>query len=68
VKKTTLDIDETLVEKASQVLGTRGIKATVDRALREAIAAEARRQVVAQLATMDGLELDDPTVREQAWR
>ena len=68
VKKTTLEIDEKLVEEASRVLGTRGLKATVDRALREAIAAEARRQVVDQLSTMDGLELDDPAVRRQAWR
>ncbi|HEX4213298.1 MAG TPA: type II toxin-antitoxin system VapB family antitoxin [Candidatus Dormibacteraeota bacterium] len=68
MKKTTLEVDEVLVEEASRVLGTRGLKATVDRALREVVAAEARRQVVEQLSTMEGLELDSPAVRAQAWR
>ena len=68
MKKTTLEVDETLVDEASRVLGTRGLEATVNRALREAIAAEARRQIVDQLTSMDGLELDDPSVRRRAWR
>jgi Arc/MetJ family transcription regulator len=67
MKKTTLEVDEQLVEEASRVLGTKGLKATLDSALREAIAAEARRQVVDQLLTMEGLELDNPAVRRQAW-
>ena len=33
--KTTLEVDEDLVAQASAILGTRGLKATVHRALEE---------------------------------
>ena len=38
MRKTTLEFDEQLFEIASSVLGTRGLKATVQRAFEEAIA------------------------------
>lgn len=68
VRKTTLLIDEDLVQRAQTALGTRGLKATVDRALQEAIAAAARRDAIEQLITMSGLELDNPEVMARAWR
>ena len=66
--KTTLNVDEDLVAQASAILGTRGLKATVHRALQEVVAREARRHFVERLRTMDGLDLDQPTVMDQAWR
>ena len=66
--KTTLEIDEVLVQRAAAVLGTRGLKATVHRALEEVVAAEARRRLVERLRTMDGLDLDDQEVMARAWR
>lgn len=68
VRKTTLVIDEDLVQQAQAALGTRGLKATVDRALHEAIAVAARRRAIEQLRTMTGLELDNPEVMAGAWR
>lgn len=68
MRKTTLLIDEDLVQRAQTALGTRGLKATVDRALQEAIAAAARRDAIEQLITMSGLELDNPEVMARAWR
>ena len=66
--KTTLDIDEDLLARASAILGTRGLKATVQRALEEVVAREARRRFAERLQAMEGLELDDPDVMAGAWR
>ncbi len=68
VHKTTIELDEALVARAGQALGTRGLKATVQRALEEAVARKLRQELVDQLARMEGLDLDDPEVMAAAWR
>lgn len=68
MRKTTIVVDEELVKRAQEVLGTRGLRATIDRALLEVIDLDARRQVIAQLQSMDGLDLDRRDVMDQAWR
>jgi Arc/MetJ family transcription regulator len=68
MRKTTLEIDEALVERASEILGTRGLKATVQRALEEVLATDARRKAIRQLQEMDGLDLDSADVMADAWR
>lgn len=66
--RTTIQLDDKKLAKARRLLGTRGIRDTVERALDTVIALEARKQAVEQLRTMDGLELDDPQVMASAWR
>jgi Arc/MetJ family transcription regulator len=66
--RTTIEIDEELFRRASQVLGTRGLKATVHRAFQEVLASDARRRAIRQLREMDGLDLDRPDVMAGAWR
>lgn len=68
MRKTTLEVDEELLEHARQILGTRGLKATVRRALEEVLALEARRQAIRQLQEMEGLDLDRPETMAGAWR
>lgn len=68
MKKTTLVVDDALIERAQGILGTRGLKATVDRALLEVIELDARRRVIAQLQAMDGLDLDHEETMAKAWR
>ncbi len=68
MRRTTLVIDPRKLAKARKLLGTKGITDTVERALDEVIAYEARRRAVEQLRTMEGLELDDPDVAAAAWR
>ncbi len=68
MRKTTLEVDEALVKRASEILGTRGLKATVQRALEEVLATYARRRAIQQLQEMDGLDLDRPDVMAEAWR
>jgi Arc/MetJ family transcription regulator len=67
-RKTTLEIDEALFERAQAVLGTRGLKATVHRAFEEVLVYDARQQAIRQLREMDGLDLDLGDVRDVAWR
>lgn len=68
MRKTTLEIDDAVLEDARRILGTRGIKDTVDAALHEVLSSQARRELVVQLATHDGLDLADPDVMREAWR
>lgn len=66
--RTTIELDEALVARAGEILGTRGLKATVQRALEEVVAREARLRLVERLKAMEGLDLDNPEVMARAWR
>lgn len=66
--KTTLDVDDAKVDAAKQVLGTKTLKDTVDRALDTVLAADTRRRTIDRLRRMDGLDLDKPDVMDAAWR
>lgn len=68
MRKTTLVVNDALVEQASKILGTHGLKDTIDRALTEVLAIDARRQAIRQLREMDGLDLDQSDIMDQAWR
>lgn len=68
VHKTTLLVDDKKLERARKILGTKGIKETIDRALDEVVALASRRRALGRLKTMDGLDLDDPEVMDEAWR
>lgn len=68
MRKTTLEIDDAVLAEARRILGTRGIKDTVDAALREVRVQDARRGLIRQLGELDGLDLDDPDVMRRAWR
>lgn len=67
--KTTLIVDDRKIARARRILGTKGIRDTIDRALDEVIAIRARGRVVDQLRTMDGLdERVLRNARKEAWR
>jgi Arc/MetJ family transcription regulator len=68
VRKTTVAVDEGLAAEAGRLLGTTTLTATVNQAMREVLAAAARRKLVDRLRRMDGLELDNPDVMSVAWR
>ena len=68
MRKTSVDIDDRLLEQVRDVLGTSSIKETIDGALREVMRAEARRREIRALAVMDGLDLADGKVMAKAWR
>lgn len=66
--KRLVDIDDNLLAEATAVLDARTMKEAVNGALREVVRASLRRRHAARLATMDGLDLDDPDIRDRAWR
>ena len=68
MKKTSVVIDDSLLEQVQDLLGTRSIRDTIDRALREIVRNEARRQEIAALSEMDGLDLADEEIMAGAWR
>lgn len=68
MRKTSVDIDDRLLEQVRDVPGTSSIKETIDGALREVVRAEARRREIRALAVMDGLDLADEKVMAKAWR
>lgn len=65
VRKTTLDLDVELLERAKEALGTHGIKDTIDRALYEAIVADARRRTIDRLTSMPPIDTDK--LRREIW-
>jgi len=67
-RKTTIEIDEQLLERARAALGTATLKDTVDAAFREVLRDRARREEVEALRTMRGMDLDDDGVMAGAWR
>ena len=68
VRQTSLDIDEDLLERVRGILGTRTLKETVEEAFREIVREQARREEVEALASMDGMDLNDPDIMTRAWR
>lgn len=68
MSKTSVDIDSDLLEQARSLLETLSIREIIHHALREIVRAEARRQEVAALVAMDGLDLADREIMKIAWR
>lgn len=69
VRRTTIEIDEALLVQAQQVLGTTGLKDTVDRALASVVRAERRRRLAARLKSGAGLDFNpETTERARRWR
>lgn len=67
MRKTTLLIDARKLEQARRVLGTTGIRDTVDRALDEVLALHARRRALEQFKAM-AWDLGDAKVMRGAWK
>jgi Arc/MetJ family transcription regulator len=65
VRRTTLDIDEEMLAKAQEILGTKGIKDTVDEALREVVRVEAGKRLIAWWKENE--DLHNPEIMERAW-
>lgn len=67
MSKTSVEIDNDLLEQARILLGTSSVRETIDCALLEVVRAAARRQEVEALATMDELDLADRATMKNAW-
>jgi Arc/MetJ family transcription regulator len=67
-RKTSVEIDEDLLEAVKKILETTTVKDTVEEAFREVTRIEARRREVEALTRMKDLDLADPDVMAAAWR
>ncbi len=68
-RKTTITVDDELLAKAQAVLGTHGLKDTVDMALNEIVRAALRRDLADRLETGEGLDFSEATARAaRQWR
>jgi hypothetical protein len=65
---TTALIDEGKFAQVRGILGTRTLRETIDRCFDEVITRDARIRSIAQLQSMEGLDLDKPAVMDKAWR
>lgn len=66
--RTTIQLDQKKLAKVRRVLGTTGIKETVERAFDEILAMELRKRHVERLIKRQGIDLDDEDVMAAAWR
>jgi Arc/MetJ family transcription regulator len=60
-----LDIDEDMLSRAREILGTRGVKDTVDEALREIVRIEAGKRIIKWLKENE--DLQNPEIMRHAW-
>lgn len=67
VRKTSIEINEELLERVRRLLGTTTLKETVEEAFLDVLRERARREEVEALSTMRGMDLDDPEVMKNAW-
>jgi len=67
-RKTTVWVDPRKLERAKRILGTHGVRDTIEGALDEVLAMETRRKLVDRLREMEGMDLDDPEIMAEAWR
>jgi Arc/MetJ family transcription regulator len=63
-RKTTIDVNDEILTSARRVLGTKGTKDTIDRALYEVVVRHARERTVERLRKLD---VDVTRLRRDAW-
>lgn len=68
MSKRLVDIDDDLLDEARTLLGATTMKETVNRSLESVVLTARRRDHADRLASMDGLDLDEPQVMSGAWR
>lgn len=66
-RRTTIEIDDALLQEAAQVLGTTGLKDTVHSALNSVVRTQRRRRLADRLRTGEGVDFDTATAA-RIWR
>lgn len=56
-RKTTIEVDDQLLARAQEVLGTKGLKDTVDKAFEEVWRAHLRRRFIERLRSQRGIDI-----------
>ena len=56
MRRTTIEIEDALLRQAQEALGTKGLKATVDRAFREVVRQMLRRRLAKRIEEGEGVD------------
>ena len=69
-RKTTIEVDDDLLSRAQEVLGTSRLKDTVDRALEEVVRSARKRALMERVRGGEGWDIHKPEVVASArrWR
>lgn len=67
-RRTTIEIDDELLGKAREVLGTKGLKDTVEAALDEVVKAALREDLIRRLQDPDGFDWDAMLEARRSWQ
>ncbi len=67
-RKTSVEIDQALLESVKEILETSTIRETIEAAFRRVVQERARVEEVEALSSMEGMDLDDPKIMARAWR
>jgi Arc/MetJ family transcription regulator len=59
MRRTSIELEEARLVRVQQILGTRGVKDTVDRAFDEVLRADLRRRLARRVRTGEGVERGD---------
>jgi len=69
MRRTSLVIDEEQLTRAQRVLGTTGVKDTIDRALEEILRADLRRRLAERVRTGEGIDRGEEVLAEsRRWK
>jgi Arc/MetJ family transcription regulator len=69
MRRTSIELDEEELTRAQAVLGTKGVKDTIDRALQEVIRADLRKRLAERIRTGEGIDRGEEILEaSRRWR
>jgi Arc/MetJ family transcription regulator len=69
MRRTSLELDEEQLTRAQRVLGTTGVKDTIERAFDQVLRADLRRRLAERIRTGEGIDRGDEVLDEsRRWR
>lgn len=63
MRRTSVELDDQLLEQVQQVLGTSGIKDTIETAFQEVLRADMRRRLATRIRNGKGVDRGDEILR-----
>ena len=64
MRRTSIELDEACLAKVQRVLGTTGVKDTIERAFDEVLRADLGRRLARRVRTGDGIDRGEAILRE----
>jgi Arc/MetJ family transcription regulator len=69
MRRTSIELDEEQLTRAQRVLGTTGVKDTIERAFDQVLRADLRRRLAERIRTGEGIDRGDEVLDEsRRWR